>query len=135
MSFFYFFTFFTLLKSLLFYPKPWFPKTHYIQGQNPSPKVAHSSRQMSHIVLYFVVEQRITERTIQLARLGDSIFQLLVLRSPFLYGLEIFTALSQQCAHRSLAVYLFLPRVRMFRLHSEPYFLDIPRICFTGKTM
>ncbi len=30
MRFFTFFTFFALLKSLLFHPKPWFPKTHHI---------------------------------------------------------------------------------------------------------
>ncbi len=30
MNFSLFFTFFALLKSLLFHPKPWFPKTHHI---------------------------------------------------------------------------------------------------------
>ncbi len=37
--FYFFHTFFSLLKSLLFYPKPWFPKMHHIYSNFLSWKV------------------------------------------------------------------------------------------------
>ncbi len=59
---------------------------------------------------------------------GNFIFQLLVLRSLLLRGIEIFTVLYKP-THHSLIAYMFLSRASLFLLRCEPSFWAYLIVC------